>query len=179
MWFQEISLPPPWRDWKFQRGRGVKSQGDSRGVGVDGPINFQLVQFSVWFSTNPVIIRKFTTYRLWWNVLKFERSLQRVYKGLRMVCKGFINRITLTTFYTISTWPVKTKVISSKFWVFANIPKKILNVRLYTSLVVCERNFWSEWKCSKAAFRNCEFFLLESFIECKVFIHRTFLLPPK
>ena len=54
----------------------------------------------------------------------FERSLQRVYKGLRMACKGFMKRITLTTLYTISTWPVKTKVIPSKFWVFANIPKK-------------------------------------------------------
>ena len=44
------------------------------------------------------------------------------------------------------------------------------------SSVVCDQNLiWSEWKYSKAAFRNREFLLLESFTGKKVFIHRTFL----
>ena len=44
------------------------------------------------------------------------------------------------------------------------------------SLVVCDQNLiWSERKYSKVAFRNREFFLLESFTGRKVFMHRTFL----
>ena len=33
VWFQKISIPPPWRELEIPKGRGVKDPGNSRGKG--------------------------------------------------------------------------------------------------------------------------------------------------
>ena len=33
VWFQKTSIPPPWRELEFPKGRGVKDPGNSRGKG--------------------------------------------------------------------------------------------------------------------------------------------------
>ena len=50
VWFQKISIPSPRRKLEIPEGWGVKSPGNSRGVGgggggVDSQMNFQMVQF--------------------------------------------------------------------------------------------------------------------------------------
>ena len=47
MWFQEISIPPPWRELQILEGwgGGSKAQEIPEGREVDCQINFQMVQF--------------------------------------------------------------------------------------------------------------------------------------
>ena len=63
VWFQKISIPPPRRELEIPEGweGGAKAQEIPEGWGVDGQIEFQMVQFD---STNSCSCKKTATYQL-------------------------------------------------------------------------------------------------------------------
>ena len=64
VWFQKISIPPPWRELEIPEGWwGQKPRKFQRGEGVDGQIKFQMVQFDS-VPTYSCSCKKIATYQL-------------------------------------------------------------------------------------------------------------------
>ena len=99
VWFQKISIPPPWRKleiWERWGGGEVESSGNSRVGGLTVKLTSRWL---IWFSTN-VVVRKL----LLNNFGGMFWSLKGVWEGLWMVCRGFVKRITFKILFTISAW---------------------------------------------------------------------------
>ena len=82
-------------NWKFQRGGGFKSPGNSRGVGeggrANGHINFQMVQF----DSGPTYLLENCHLLTLVECSEFERGLQRVCEWFAK--SGENNCITFST----------------------------------------------------------------------------------